>query len=237
MKLSFIIVEYHSVEDILACSLSIQESMKQTTCQFEIIVSSNSLYNSKKQKQLLTTHSLCKWIFNDKNGGFAYAMNQGLKIADGRILVIMNPDVRLKSGIRGMIEYFVTHEKIGLIAPMIQNTLGDIQDSYRHFITPWRFLVRHLSRVRGQATLKKYDEPVEVDWVCGAFMMMSRTSYESTKGLDEGYFLYCEDMDLCNRMWLGGYKVVYYPMAEIEYEGTRSARHSWKYALIFLNLY
>lgn len=107
------------------------------------------------------------------------------------------------------------------------------QDSYRHFITPWRFLVRHLSRVRGQATLKKYDEPVEVDWVCGAFMMMSRTSYESTKGLDEGYFLYCEDMDLCNRMWLGGYKVVYYPMAEIEYEGTRSARHSWKYALIF----
>lgn len=94
-------------------------------------------------------------------------------------------------------------------------------------------MVRHLSRVRGQATLKKYDEPVEVDWVCGAFMMMSRTSYESTKGLDEGYFLYCEDMDLCNRMWLGGYKVVYYPMAEIEYEGTRSARHSWKYALIF----
>lgn len=77
-------------------------------------------------------------------------MNQGLKVATGDILVIMNPDVRLKSGIGEMVEYFAAHEKIGLIAPMIRNTLGDIQDSYRHFITPWRFLVRHLVRVIGQ---------------------------------------------------------------------------------------
>ena len=234
MKLSFVIVEYHSVEDILACSSSKQENMEKTSYQFEIIVSSNSLYNSEKRKQLLAVHSLCKWIFNAENGGFAYAMNQGLKVATGDILVIMNPDVRLKSGIGEMVEYFAAHEKIGLIAPMIRNTLGDIQDSYRHFITPWRFLVRHLVRVIGQKKFKKYDNPVNMDWVCGAFMMMSRASYTFAKGLDDGYFLYCEDMDLCKRMWLGGYKVIYYPMAEIEYEGTRSARYSLKYALVFL---
>lgn len=154
MKLSFVIVEYHSVEDILACSSSIQENMEKTSYQFEIIVSSNSLYNSEKRKQLLAVHSLCKWIFNAENGGFAYAMNQGLKVATGDILVIMNPDVRLKSGIGEMVEYFAAHEKIGLIAPMIRNTLGDIQDSYRHFITPWRFLVRHLVRVIGQKKLR-----------------------------------------------------------------------------------
>lgn len=57
MKLSFVIVEYHSVEDILACSLSIQENMEKTSYQFEIIVSSNSLYNSEKRKQLLAVHS------------------------------------------------------------------------------------------------------------------------------------------------------------------------------------
>ena len=96
---------------------------------------------------------------------------------------------------------------------MIRNTLGDIQDSYRHFITPWRFLVRHLVRVIGQKKLKKYDNPVNMDWVCGAFMMMSRASYTFAKGLDDGYFLYS---------------------AEIEYEGTRSARYSLKYALVFL---
>lgn len=50
--------------------------------------------------------------FNAENGGFAYAMNQGLKVATGDILVIMNPDVRLKSGIGEMVEYFAAHEKL-----------------------------------------------------------------------------------------------------------------------------
>lgn len=234
MKLSFIIIEYHSVEDILACSSSIQENMEKTSYQFEIIVSSNSLYDSEKRKQLLAAHSRCKWIFNDKNGGFAYAMNQGLKMATGKILVIMNPDVRLKFGVGVMIEYFATHEEIGLMAPMIRNASGDIQDSYRHFITPWRFGARHLGRVIKKPFPKAYDSPIKVDWVCGAFMMISRASYESTEGFDDGYFLYCEDMDLCMRMHLKGYDVVYYPMAEIEYEGTRAARKSYKYACVFL---
>ena len=74
----------------------------------------------------------------------------------------------------------------------------------------------------------------EVDWGIGAFMMMPRKAYEAVQGLDDGYFLYCEDMDICKRMQLNGYSVIYYPNAEIVYEGTRSARKSKKYARIFL---
>ena len=105
-------------------------------------------------------------------------MNQGLKVATGDILVIMNPDVRLKSGIGEMVEYFAAHEKIGLIAPMIRNTLGDIQDSYRHFITPWRFLVRHLVRVIGQ---KKYHHLLKKSKFCFKFyllLVMAIVSYK-----------------------------------------------------------
>ena len=66
-----------------------------------------------------------------------------------------------------------------------------------------------------------------------SFMMMPRQAYEVVKGLDEYYFLYCEDMDFCKRIQLEGFSVVYYPESEIEYEGTRSARRSLKYACIF----
>lgn len=234
MKLSFVIIEYHSVEDILICFSFIQQSMKKMAYHFEIIVSSNSMYDSKKQKQLLSEYPQFKWSFNKKNGGFAYAMNQGLKIADGEILIIMNPDVKLKFGIENMIEFLIVHKEIGLIAPLIRNEAGDIQDSYRHFITPLRFLLRHIDRIIRKKTIQAYNKPIKVDWVCGAFMMVSRMSYEASGGLDDGYFLYCEDMDFCKKMHLKGYDVVYYPMAEIEYEGTRSARKSWKYACIFL---
>lgn len=234
MKLSFVIIEYHSVEDILICASSIHENMKKVVYLYEIIVSSNSLYDAEKQKQLLTKYPQFKWRFNEKNGGFAYAMNKGLKIADGEILIILNPDVKLKFGIGDMIDFFTVHKEIGLIAPMIRNESGDIQDSFRDFITPLGFLLRHFGRIKRKKSAQIYNKPMKVDWVCGAFMMMSRTSYKVSNGLDDGYFLYCEDMDFCKRIHLKGYDVVYYPMAEIEYEGTRSARKSWKYARIFL---
>ena len=138
-------------------------------------------------------------------------MNQGLKVASGDVLVIMNPDVKLGKGVDRMYAYLMQNDSIGVIAPQIKNVQGVIQDSFRRFITPMNFVCRHLHRMLGM-------ERVEI----------------ALGGLDAHYFLYCEDMDLCKRMHLAGYSVVYFPEAEIEYEGTRSARYSLKYACIFL---
>lgn len=178
-----------------------------------------------------------KWVFNEKNGGFAYAMNQGLSVASGDVLVIMNPDVRLGQGIEGMLDLLCFNKNIGIIAPKIVNANGVLQDSFRHFITPWNFLRRHVERLltKKQIHLGRQELKVQdVDWVIGAFMMIGRSAYEKVGGLDDKYFMYCEDMDWCKRMHLHGYSVVYYPQAIIEYEGTRSARRSWKYAWIFV---
>lgn len=96
------------------------------------------------------------------------------------------------------------------------------------------FIKRHLSRIFKSTNQIGIIEVIsQVDWVIGAFMMMPRQAYEVVKGLDEYYFLYCEDMDFCKRIQLEGFSVVYYPESEIEYEGTRSARRSLKYACIF----
>lgn len=67
--------------------------------------------------------------------------------------------------------------------------------------------------------------------------MKKRKVLEKVGGLDESYFLYCEDMDWCRRMNLQGYDVCYFLNAIMEYEGTRSARHSWKYAHSFYTLF
>lgn len=233
LKLSFVIVEYYSVEDILDCYSSIKSCELSTMCT-EVIVSSNSDYTLKKQQELRTKYSQLRWLFNEKNGGFAYAMNRGLKECVGDVLIVMNPDVRLKYGIDGMVSYLHNQKNVGLIAPMICNKRNEIQDSFRSFITPLNFLERHLRRLAGLGEFPPSSSPIVVDWVCGAFMMMSRASYRVVDGLDEGYFLYCEDMDLCKRMYLHGYNVVYYPLALVEYEGTRSARKSLKYACVFL---
>ena len=216
LKISFIIVEFHSIDDVLACYSSIVNniSIEQN---FEVIISSNSNYSQDEQKRFLCHADTLRWLFNEKNGGFAYAMNRGLTVATGDILVIMNPDVRIKSGIEEMIYYFFCHNKIGVIAPKIQNAKGEIQDSFRQFITPLGFLYRHISRIFKNGVGKYMDDsPKNVDWVIGAFMMLSCSSYNAVGGLDDNYFLYCEDMDLCRRMHQKGYTIVYYPKSVIE---------------------
>ena len=67
MKLSIVIVEYHSVDDISRCIAAIKSSLKNV----EIIVSSNSMYDEEYAKELISQFPDCKWVFNEKNGGFA----------------------------------------------------------------------------------------------------------------------------------------------------------------------
>lgn len=233
INVSFIIVEYHSIDEILICQRSISENLPKDFS-YEVLVSSNSVYPTSKQKELRVLYKDLKWIFNEKNGGFAYAMNQGLKAAVGDVLVIMNPDVKLGGGFREMLDYLQQNDKVGIIAPQIKNEDGMVQDSFRNFITPLNFLVRHMKRLIKCEELIVPTVATKMDWVIGAFMMMPRKAYEVVQGLDDGYFMYCEDMDICKRMQLNGYSVIYYPNAEIVYEGTRSARKSKKYARIFL---
>ena len=233
INVSFIIVEYHSIDEILICKRSISENLPKDLA-YEVLVSSNSVYPTSKQEEFRVLYKDLKWVFNEKNGGFAYAMNQGLKAANGDVVVIMNPDVKLGCGFKEMLNYLQQNNRVGIIAPKIINEDGIVQDSFRNFITPLNFLVRHLKRLIKREELIVPTSATAVDWVIGAFMMMPRKAYEAVQGLDDGYFLYCEDMDICKRMQLNGYSVIYYPNAEIVYEGTRSARKSKKYARIFL---
>ena len=233
MKLSFIIIEYYSISEISTSCASIQNSILPEL-DYEIIISSNSVYPQEKRRGIQEKNQGLKWVFNARNGGFAYAMNEGLKVSTGDILITMNPDVKIKVGLPEMVNYLISDASIGLIAPRIVSSKGIAQDSYRDFITPVRFIKRHCVRLLHREGNCNTNRISQVDWVIGAFMVMTKVSYEVVGGFDDDYFLYCEDMDLCKRMHRCGYSVVYYPDATIEYEGTRSARHSWKYARIFM---
>lgn len=231
--ISIVVIEYHSLNEIKKNIGSFYDEGRKD---YELIVSSNSLYSKSKQKEVLAEFPNTIWAFNTKNGGFAYGMNEGLKSAHGDILVVMNPDVKLKSPLEPMVNYLLEHQEVGIIAPKIMDDEGIIQDSFRHFITPWGFFLRQLGWIKnkGKLHVKDFKEPVHGDWVIGAFMMCRRDFYEKVGGLSDDYFMYCEDMDWCKRAHQAGYDVVYFPETMVEYKGTRAARRSWKYAKIHI---
>ncbi|MEG0518891.1 MAG: glycosyltransferase family 2 protein [Bacteroidales bacterium] len=237
MKISIIIVEYHSLLEIKKCVSSIRNYFQAHN--YEIIISSNSCYSLPKIQQIQDEDKDIVWCINDLNGGFAYAMNSGLKIATGDILIITNPDVVFEAGIIQMAKFLQNTSYLGAVAPKILDDLGNIQDSCRNYITLPSFCIRNVIRLIRRDTVildKNIDlhKIQTVDWVIGAFIMVKREAYEITQGLDHKYFLYCEDLDWCTRIRKAGFEIAYYPQAIIRYTGSRRARESLKYTMIFL---
>lgn len=235
MDLSIIIVEYHSIDEIRNSILSIVSNVEGC----EIIVSSNSCYTEEERARIPFIADNVKWVFNSRNGGFAYAMNEGLKVAKGDFLVIMNPDCVLTSGIVGMLDFMKKHPEVGAIAPQMKDADGNIQDTARPYVSLPRFVKRQAIRVVGKKVSilnpeMDYTRVQTVDWIIGAFIMVSRKAYETTGGLDDRYFMYAEDLDWCTRIRQKGFEIVYYPRITIIYKGTRRARSRMKYAVIFL---
>ncbi len=205
----------------------------------EIIISSNSCYSAEKQTEFRQAYSEVIWIFNERNGGFSYGMNQGLHIARGHYLLTINLDVELQSPIAPLINFMEEHPEVGIAGAQVVNRNGEIQDSCRPYVTLPRLVNRTLSRIfgcnrTGLSPRFDYTKTQTVDWVIGAFIMIRSELYRKAGGMDEHYFMYAEDLDWCTRVRQLGYETVYYPQTKVVFEGTRRARHSLKFARIFI---
>lgn len=234
---SIVILEYLSIDEVDGCLSSLCASLNSIS--YEIIISSNSCYNKAEQKIITDKYKVATWIFNEKNGGFAYGMNRGLKKAKGRYLIIANADVKIKEGFQEMITFMDSHPEIGAIGPQMVDASGIIQDNCRYYVNVPRFIIRHLRRLLSQEAPVRnkrfdYSRIQTVDWLAGAFIMVREKAYHLTGGLDETYFMYAEDLDWCTRIRKAGFEVVYYPRMRIVYKGSRNARRFNKYSFIFI---
>jgi len=168
------------------------------------------------------------------NEGFAHGCNTGWRAGTGDFVLLLNPDARLGPEDLGiMLASFEKHPGAGAVAPRILDEDGSLAYSLRRFprirsrfaqafflhrIAPNAPWADELIRDR-----RVYDRPDVAEWVSGACMLIRRSALEQLNGLDEGFFLYCEDLDLCRRLWDGQYEVWYEPGAVCVHEGGRSA--------------
>ena len=169
-------------------------------------------------------------LANPRNLGFARAVNQGIRRSQGRYLMLLNPDAALTHGsLRHLISCLDTQADIGVIGPRIMNEDGTIQGSARTFPGVFTaffgrtsFLTRHfpnnpLSGRQVQALNAQIEGLQPVDWVSGACMLIRRQAIEEVGELDEQFFLYWEDADLCWRMHKQGWRVVYDPQVYVSH--------------------
>lgn len=163
---------------------------------------------------------------NHNRQGFSTNNNYGMAMAQGRYLLLLNPDTEVLPGaLEQLINFMDQHPEAGLCGAQLLFPDGSIQPSPRRFPTlssfiarrtPLRFFLRNSSLNRHHLMLDMdYSQLQAVDWLLGACLFIRREVLEDVGPLDEGFFLYVEDIDWARRMHQTGWKVYYVPTAKI----------------------
>lgn len=232
MKLSIVIVSWN-VKDILCqCLDSIVRS--SVAFPYEIIVVDNA---SKDDTAACVARKYpsVKLIHNEENHGFATANNQGAAVAGGQYLLILNPDtVLFEDTLGSMVHFMDANPDIAMCGPHILNDDMSQQKSVRNFPS-WRGAFYRYTILKYLGLFKPhferwhnrrfdYNRQADIEQLIGAAMLIRRDVFEKMGRFDERYFMYYEEVDLCQRLRNNGYRVVYYPEARLVHLGGKSAK-------------
>lgn len=160
--------------------------------------------------------------------GFAANHNQAFTKSTGQFFCVLNPDVRLTDDPFPSLLRCLQGVTVGLAAPLVVDEQGRLEDSARHFPTPFKILCKAIGRCRGNDYVVK-NAPVYPDWVGGMFMLFPEAVFKQLDGFDQRYFLYYEDVDLCARLKLHGYEVMLCPDARVIHEARRDSHRRLRY--------
>ncbi len=172
-------------------------------------------------------------VFRRDNRGFAASNNVAIEQAQGRYVLLLNPDVEVRDGsLDELVAAMDARPELGLASVVQRGTAGELQTSIRRFPSPLRSLGEALFAAywpvfRGLQELEtrpaRYRREGRADWLVGAFLIARREAVRAVGPMDERFFLYSEEIDWCYRFWQAGWPVAHLPVMTITHHaGGRS---------------
>jgi hypothetical protein len=234
VELTVVVVSWN-VRDLLRRCLQSVLGRQPSTFDLEVIVVDNASSDGSAD-MVRDEFPQVQIVVNEKNLGFTAANNQGLALSRGRYLLLLNPDAEIvEDALPTMLCHLVDHPEVGALGPQLRYADGSLQSSRRRFPTLATALLESTVLQewwRGSSVLRRYymadtpdDRTQPVDWVVGACLLVRREVYEQVGGLDEGFFMYSEELDWCRRIKEAGWQIVYLPAASvIHHEGKSSGQ-------------
>jgi N-acetylglucosaminyl-diphospho-decaprenol L-rhamnosyltransferase len=184
--------------------------------------------------QILSKLNEVTVIRNDRNLGFGTAANQAIARVETPYLLLLNSDIEVKRDSMQILERFLEeHPDTGIVAPQLLFFDGALQLSCRTFPTVWKLFLYlsyldHLIPSGYRLNMKQHQTASEVEQPMGAAMMVRKLSLDQVGLFDERFFLYMEDVDLCERLVQGGWKIWYLPEAKMKHQAGGSANQDWE---------
>lgn len=220
MKLSVIIVNYNVTRLLRNCLLSLRNYIQDI--EYEVIVIDNASTDSS-WRDLIPEFPGVHFISCETNGGFSKANNQAVQAAKGDYILLLNPDTELEGFYMKELLDFADaqpsfgclgvrmHDAEGIFLPESKRSVPDMFNSFEKLFTNFK---KNNSKSYYRNDIEE-NAVAEVDVVTGAFLLAKRKDYQKIGGLDEAYFMYGEDIDLCYTFLRNGYQNFYYGKVSI----------------------
>lgn len=201
-EISIVILNYNTTIHLRQCLKSVFNYVKEINVEV-IIVDNNS--PDRDIENLAAEFPQAKFFMRETNDGFAAGCNFGVKQSTGRYILLMNPDViLLDDSIHRLKSFLDNNNDAGIVSGIMTNENNEVIYFYNDFPSlEWEVFHligfgydRKISKLNDFAE-KQGKNIFEVDWFHGAFMMMRKKDYLTAGGLNEEYFMYYEDVELC----------------------------------------
>jgi GT2 family glycosyltransferase len=242
INLSICIVTYRARDYLLECLRSIYEYTRQIS--YEIVVVDNGSRDGTAELVRDNFQSVV-YVENPGNAGFSRPMNQALRAANGRYVLLLNPDTRvIDDAIQKLVQFLEDNPRVGIAGPKVLNPDGTLQKPCRRSeARPWDVFTYFLGLADRFPHDKRFsgyymgfiDENTthEVHGVSGSCMLIRKDVIDQIGSFDEDYFAYQEDADYCLRARQAGWKIFYYPEARITHFGGRGGSRVQPYRSIW----
>ncbi|WP_099049831.1 glycosyltransferase family 2 protein [Chryseobacterium indologenes] len=220
MKLSVIIVNYNVTQLLRSCLLSLQKYVQEI--EYEVIVIDNASTDSS-WGDLIPEFPNVHFISSATNGGFAKANNHGVQTAKGEYILLLNPDTELEGFyMKELLDFAEAEPSFGCLGVRMHDAEGNfLPESKRSVPDMFNSFEKLFTNFKKNNSKSYYRNDVEenaiaeVDVITGAFLLAKKEVYEKIGGLDEAYFMYGEDIDLCYTFLRNGYHNFYYGKVSI----------------------
>jgi N-acetylglucosaminyl-diphospho-decaprenol L-rhamnosyltransferase len=237
--LSIVIVSWNTASLLENCLASILAY--PPTSPFEVWVVDNASTDDSP-RMVRERFAQVHLIEGHENVGFARANNQAIQRCSGNYILLLNPDTLVTTGaLQALVDFLDKHREAGAVGSKILNPDGSLQISSHPRPTLPRELWRlfHLDRILpySEYPLTKWENnhAQEVDLLMGACLLLRKVALDQVGLLDEDYFMYSEEIDLCYRIQRAGWQLFWVPQAKVVHFGGQSTQQAP--VEMFLNLY
>ena len=235
-RVSAVIVNYNTRDHLLACVRSLREEGVA-----DVVVVDNGSEDGSTPAVAAADPDVVV-LGTGGNLGYGAAANRGSGVATGELLLVCNADVTVEPGaVKSLVAALDADPRRAVVGPRLEDPEGSVYPSPRRFPSLKDSLGHGFLGmvVPGNRFSRRYrmldwerSHTAEADWVSGSCFLVRRRAWEALGGFDESYFMYAEDVDLCQRAWRAGWSVAFEPAATVVHvRGASSERAPYRMIL------